>query len=903
MRKFLLLLFVLVLASIDIFAQRYNVYIKYNDGTVARDASVYAFNSKRLAEEACANYATLYYVDVESVKPIGSSTTNADGYCMLEADRRAWIVVDEYLGLKVPAVIELAKCLDESGDVRITLTRTKGGKDKEEWKVGDETDLQQLEKSQMQKPQPPAPPIPESYGRMKLIGGDFTIDGDLARNDARFVAFPRVVFPDLDSVLYLKPVVVDGKSYAQSMERRMGFDLENDKLEHYHLDKSFFMQSHADDYFNYIQYVFVDKGIRYFSDAQVWYEDYNGIYHRYVQKLQDGKEAKTMRFLDWDAAKRSIKIDATQYAKEGKIVKANDSQEFHLEFEVGKETLNLNDSATVSERNELLRMFNGYLSNRETEILNVTVKGYSSPEGLYARNSVLSRGRTNTIANLLKREFPRISGDIKAEYDENNNVVPWDTIASIMAKSTDPAVLRYVATVRDVVSKKSGFDAQQAELRKDKGLWEYVKDSVLPSVRRVEVDVELQVSKVLTLEEIVERYHEKTLFQPDQKVLDYQYYELMRWLAANEKWDELYTISKMAYEDRSMIQTDRPKYILYGNTASKKAQINKDTVDFYMQSKPGYAYLQIETTDETSGFSDKSENGVKIEYRLNGRTINSKSVHKPGVYDFEIYINGVVSRYRQKVELSASEPLLLVLEIKNEAVDYPYPLAAYYYATCMLQRGEVNTRILSQFLDDGPVNRKLNKTIQFNDKAIIATQVLMYCQDDDFENANRLIVTYGLSAEDPDLKSLIMFVRCLAGEYGHPEIQEFIMSTSPLNEAVILAALQRWQDALTKLKTLPQDDARIQYLTAICRYKSQPNSLIQLDASPYNSAFIKTIGAPMIEAFKLDKENVKYIENDGYFNDAYRLLVLYFWKRMSDGLSIDEISAEYDALVDKYQAN
>jgi hypothetical protein len=79
--------------------------------------------------------------------------------------------------------------------------------------------------------------------------------------------------------------------------------------------------------------------------------------------------------------------------------------------------------------------------------------------------------------------------------------------------------------------------------------------------------------------------------------------------------------------------------------------------------------------------------------------------------------------------------------------------------------------------------------------------------------------------------------------------------------------------------------------------------MIQLDQPPYQSGLISTIGEPMLKAFELDKENVKYLENDGYFNDAYRLLVFYFWKRINEGVDREQIAKEYDALVSKNREN
>lgn len=907
MKKYLLLFLVVLLASVDINAQMFNVQVKYSDGAAAPNVEIYSFVTEKLAKNSVANYKKSYKVEVGSPpKHTDHATTSAEGFCMLEADRDGYIVVDDPLALFEPLVLRLSACLVD-GEIRITIKKTiKLGEAVKDEKGVMVTMLGDKPITKILPPPPPPPPIPESYGRSKPIGGPFEIDSDFARDDARYVAFPRVVFPDLDSVLYLKPVVVDGALYRKDMHRRMGFAQDNDKLDFCRLDNSFSMKAHSDDMFEYWQYVDVDKGVRYYADAQVWYEDFNGIYHRYVKKLQDGKEAKPMRFLDWDAAKRTVKIDATQYKKQGKLVKANDSQNFRLEFEEGKESLNLSDSATLAERDKLMEMFRGYNSNREIEVLGISVKGYSSPEGSYARNSVLSHGRANTIVNMLKREFPRFSREIRAEFDENNNVVTWETVASTMESGTDPVAHQYASIIKEVVAQKKGFDAQQAELRKNKELWDYVKKNVLSSVRRVEINVELLISKVLTLEEIVAGYQKGTLFQPGQKTMDYQYYELMRWLAANEKWDELMAISKMAYDDRSMIETGRQRHELYGEINPKDADLDPDTIDSYLNGHHGYCYLQINTTEATNVYAETTDNPnaeVKISYRLNGRTIKSKSAHKPGRYLFEIYVNDVICLYQQRIELTDSKPLVLRLDLKSVKADYPYPLAAYYYATCLLQRGEVDTEIMKQYLDDGRINKKINGKIQYNDKAMIVTQILMHCQDGDFEPANKLIVKYGLTDKDPELKPLIMFVKCLAGEFGEKEIQDYIKSTSPMNEAVILVALQKWADALKTLVKLPQDDPRVQYLTAICKYHNQKNNLKQLDQPPYQSGLISTIGEPMLKAFELDKENVKYLENDGYFNDAYRLLVFYFWKRINEGVDRDQIAKEYDALVSKNREN
>lgn len=902
MKKYLLLFLVVLLASVEANAQMFNVYIQIEGKDGLKQASnieIYSFPTERLAKSAIANYKTKYGLEYNPKLLIDKKTTDADGFCILKADRDGFLVIDDYMNLEEPLVLPFSACFKD-GDIRIVYKRNK-----KDSKIGG--DLKQQDVSAMPPPPPPAPPISESYGTLKKIGGQFTIDSDFARDDARFVVFPRVVFPELDSSFYVKPVVVDGVSYRKDMHRRMGLVSGNDKLDLCRLDNGFNMKAHTDDIFEFYQWVDIDKGVNWYCDAQIWYEDFNGIYNKYTKLVNDGKVSEPMRFLDWEAAKRSVKIDATQYAEAPSLEKEEDKQSFDMKFVVNSENLNLSDSATIADRARLMEMLRGYSINDEVEVTDIIVKAYSSPEGGYNRNRNLSQRRAPSIVNMLKREFPRYSKVTEAEFDEHDNVVTWEGVANTMENGTDPIARQYAAVIKEVVVQKSNFDAQEAELKKHKELWTYLKDSVFPSVRRVEVNIQYLASRILSLDEIVERYHNGTLFASGRKVQAYQYYELMRWLAANERWDDLMIVSKRAYDDKAMLKLGKTKYELRGEINPNGFQFNRDTVESYLQGRVGYSYLQIDVDDPISNTYGETigdaKDSVKVSYSLNGRTIRSKSVHKPGSYLFEIYVNDVVCLYQQKIELTDSKPLCLQLKLESVPASYPYPLAAYYYATCLLQRGQVDTKIMKQYLDDGKINRMDNRKIQFNDKAMIATQILMHCQEGDFTSANRLIVKYQLNQDDPDAKPLIMFVKCLAGYFNQQEVQDYVKSTSPMNEAVILAALRQWDDALKVLNKLPQDDARVQYLRAICMFQRQDPGLIQLDQSPYASRFISTIGEPMLKAFELDRENVKYLENDGYFNDAYRLLLFYFWKRINEGVDGDRIAKEYDALVSKNREN
>ena len=58
--------------------------------------------------------------------------------------------------------------------------------------------------------------------------------------------------------------------------------------------------------------------------------------------------------------------------------------------------------------------------------------------------------------------------------------------------------------------------------------------------------------------------------------------------------------------------------------------------------------------------------------------------------------------------------------------------------------------------------------------------------------------------------------------------------------------------------------------------------------------------APMLQALRINPEMEKMLDTDGYFNDAYRRMVKYFWHRIQAGAVMEDICKEYDVLRVKY---
>ena len=104
-------------------------------------------------------------------------------------------------------------------------------------------------------------------------------------------------------------------------------------------------------------------------------------------------------------------------------------------------------------------------------------------------------------------------------------------------------------------------------------------------------------------------------------------------------------------------------------------------------------------------------------------------------------------------------------------------------------------------------------------------------------------------------------------------------------------------------------DATYYYLLAICLYQVDCKEK-DYETYYYNSKNVydphndiaesQHWGMPMLEALKLDPKWAEFLKEDGFFNDAYRAMILFFWQRMQDGEEMENIAREYDELAKKY---
>lgn len=690
---------------------------------------------------------------------------------------------------------------------------------------------------------------------------------DYTRTDARFVVVPYLVeVATGDTLFNFLPTIVDGKEYHKSNHRHKGYkkakendrelDQElHDKLGPY-VRQDLFMDTRSQGEIivsGVIENDKIHEEKMYKVLGHIWYEDFNTVFHEDNKLLWDGNTKSPKRYLDWKQSIEDIAIDSARYHYEQILLRQELKRDIQLNFVGGKADLK-DDSITQTNLMQLVKTFNSYSGEDGGSLVAVKIQAFSSPEGGEEINRKLSRERSATIVNELRNRVRIRMPEITPIFDVNMNIVPWDSVAAVLSAMDTESTRVMAEEIRQISARYRTMNEKYSVIR-TKAWYPFVRDSILPELRRVKITWQAEEFRIIPSGETYERFRNKYPGYYDCSVLKpYQYYQLLNRLSDEEDWVELERVARLALQnpdmDEDVFRTEK-----------------KDTLD------------------------------------KNGKHILNKNGKK-------IYVQKLSSRSEKR----------------------HYPLAAYYLSKCLIHKEQADTTLLKPYMDfstgvresDGKkinMNRRRNFGSRepdaewWNDESIVVNAVMMYCLDNDFRQASRIAVNF-LPDDDERFDTFRLMLRAFNCEYKEPEVRDGIAAISPMNAVAMYIAQNQKEyyqmaDSLLKIDSLfDQSDSRVPYLKAICRYRTESDdcekvdvrhysSLNIYDPNPYGGEKSMDWAAPMLKAFEMDEANVEYIKNDGFFNDAYRHLVLYIWKRMKDGLTIEQATAEYDALWNK----
>lgn len=721
-------------------------------------------------------------------------------------------------------------------------------------------------------------------GRSRHLVVPVDIDSVHARNDARYVISPFLVVPaeNFDTVGFLKPRVVDGRDYRKTMMRRMGDDLTHDKLWDYVEPDTFMVlrkSMHLDDHIGQ-EITEWDESRHYNMYAHEWYEDYNAVYYQGVRRIWDGWSVNYNRFLDWSSAKMSEPLDTTHYKQSENPEMKQSSQKYNITFVLGRAEVNEEDSISMLDLERMKSDISTFIgSDTRTMVQDGdTIRGWSSPEGGYSSNKDLAQRRAQHLySNYLSSLFRQ--GGLPTPKVESN-VHTWLDVANACEAKGDSIYYAIADEIRQIVSENSGHDinsnmaAQERIIRTKSWYKEYVYDQILPKLREVEFSYVEASYKVLSSDEIYERYKVPgSAYNLGNNLRGYEYYKLMNRLYEEDDYEGLERIADKALLNNDIMET------VTRTKAERKTIMVTDSITH--QRKEEWVYEPLGET-----------NDYKRPYTL-------------------------AAYYKAMCLLQKDGEGSIDTKLLKEYLDYS------------------NNGYASK---TPKMNFNGSRRGYWNEPGIVLEQVMMLCKDKDYNEANFVIQDHLEDDGSGKYDRLKLFIRALKSEYDDEGVRDTVALSSPLNFLVAwcgyadakpdkagykmalnliegkMDAVQGQYpnvdfDALWHGHKLDSLSADVQYMKAICRFNLECMDT-DPDAAMYPSNFIYNPdiqageddpcwAAPMLKAVE-SKAHLNYLKSDGIFNDAYRTLVIFFHERLQQGATMNQIKSEYDALRNKY---
>lgn len=609
-----------------------------------------------------------------------------------------------------------------------------------------------------------------------------------------------------------------------------------------------------------------DRKNRYAMTLNIWYEDYNGVYHKDVQ-TQWLLDKDYNRYLDWSSVQADRDIDANHYPISAEAKSEDHNSEYKIEF-VGTTAVLKSDSVAELELNRLYHDVDLLYNSRDRNknyIEADTVIGYASPDGKYTSNYSLAQRRASVLAQRLRERYTDTSKLPRAE--ALGVVSTWTDAANLLALEQDSVCVRLSELMHEIIARNPKDMAKQgAEIGRLPHYKDIIEDRILPRLRRVEFKYTSISEVIWTPEQVYDQYKTDASYLSSTKSY-YEYYYLLPKLYADKDWEGLEKLALEAYNEKAMYESP---------------------------------YKSI--CDE------------KDHYRIR---------------EYDPVVGDTIVRDSFAV-------------IKNVVCERPYPLAAFYLAKCKIRNHQPDVKMLEKYLDISPLGRVMaNDQAKYvdglptakgwwNEEEMAVTQILMHCEAKDYTKAREV---YRLWVNDKKRYSVLgSFLEALNGNYNVAKTRDAVASTSPMNYLVAWCAyadkthnLSGYHKALDAIEgktvldswngdTLDVNDDRVQYMKAICLYNTQAPSVSRTYDAPlfksdvvYSSAYttkedMKMFmwAAPMLKAIELNPDNLDFLMKDGNFNEAYRTVVVFFAKRLKDGLDLEDVKKEYDVLYDKY---
>ena len=413
----------------------------------------------------------------------------------------------------------------------------------------------------------PMPENPEIEGNSLRVKAIIPIPKNNGKANARLILQPFLLDGETkDTLKCLRPYVVDGKEYAMTQDRRMGFDDCTDPLKPYVRDIELTSDRMNIPWTDTIE--LKDPNKSYFVRGVVRFEDYNVIYFEKDYELASARVRRPLKFLEYSLTNRDL--DPNDYVERAQKERRNTADKISLTFKIGKAELDEADTMNRFYMDNLKRDLLDIVHGEDTQLKEFHIIGVSSPDGPYAKNLQLAKQRMQFALRQITSVLPKRVRD-RVYMTTRAEVAPWKDVADLMM--ADSLVAEANAIYKIIEQNPDSHDRQGRLIRALKFYRPTVVD-YLPQLRSIEYSYVQEINRELTPAEILERYEHDEEYRSGRKSFAlYEYWHLFQMVKDK---DELFELYKRAYEDSKKVY---PKgWVLAANNLAS-AYIERGIVD------------------------------------------------------------------------------------------------------------------------------------------------------------------------------------------------------------------------------------------------------------------------------------------------------------------------------------
>ena len=399
----------------------------------------------------------------------------------------------------------------------------------------------------------PARTVAKQEGNWYKIPFTLKLKREHFHHDSRVVVQPVLYNHTRDTVIYMRPKVLDRPEYNVTQDRLYGFDIEeNDPLGEYVT-----VATEKDSVINVQRFKQLPDSVKgkgfkalfrqiknipkrlkarkidlhtYTWVDSIYKENPNDdcdcelrcLTEDYYKVLYDTAAVvavgvvRPLRWLEYDVGIKEI-TDENKIPKPVQTPKA-DSAKVDLQFPNNGARFDLSNEVNKRIIDDLEEKLRALLGNKNAKRINITLSCTSSPEGGYAHNYSLSQERMRFATNVL---YGRLGADRdRVSFDQGASVATWTDVAALLKKDS---LFDKASAVEEIAAKFKNRDDQWRAMRSLPFYGDLLTNKYLPQLRRVDYIISYTELRNPSLQETRADYEK---YGPGPNINEYMYWQL-----------------------------------------------------------------------------------------------------------------------------------------------------------------------------------------------------------------------------------------------------------------------------------------------------------------------------------------------------------------------------------------